>query len=191
MSVESLTQTRPIGARDLLERVPEPLQAFVHTEHRLEKEKVFDLLYNPRRRATLRFLARRDRPRSLTELVELIAAEENDVPIGELERQQRRRVHVSLYQTHLPLLDDVGAIEYDRETGAITPGPCMDELLPYLDLPGGGQIPWRSYYGRVLVGYCCLGAVVLGGVLSALSLPTLAFATTVLFLGLALVQGRY
>ncbi|MDL5360589.1 hypothetical protein [Halalkalicoccus sp. NIPERK01] len=191
MSAEPLTPTRSTGTRDLVGRVPDSLRAFVRSEHRLEKEEVFDLLYNPRRRATLQLLARRDRPRTMDDLVDRIAAEENDVPIDELERQQRRRVHVSLYQTHLPLLDSVDAIEYDPETKAVAPGACLEELLPYLDVPGTTRVPWRTYYGRVLAGYACLGAVVLGGLVGALSLSTLALVTTVLFLALALVQGSY
>lgn len=191
MPSEPLPSVRSIEAHDLVDLVPEPLWAFVRSKHRLEKEEVFDLLYNPRRRSTLQFLAGRDRPRTMGELAERIAAEENDVSIEDLERQQRRRVQVSLYQTHLPKLDEIGAIEYDRETKALAPGPSFGELRPYLDISGARRIPWRTYYGRLLVGYGCLGAVVLVGLLSAPSLSVLALAATVLFLALALVQGRY
>lgn len=191
MSGKSLLSARSIEAADLVGPVSERLQAFVRANHRLEKEAVFDLLYNPRRRATLRLLLQRDRPHSMDELVERIAAEENDVPVGELTRQQRRRVHVSLYQTHLPLLDDVDAIEYDRQANRIGPGPCMDELAPYLDTPAATTIPWRTYYGRLLLGYACLGGISLAGLIGTPSLFTLTLAISVLFLVLALAQGFY
>lgn len=188
MSAES---HRPVPARsgEPSSRITGVLQAFVRANHRLEKEEVFEVLYNPRRRYTLQRLAQHGRPHTMDELVERISAKENDVPIGELERQQRRRVHVSLYQTHLPLLDEVGAIGYDKETNTIEPGPALRELKPYLDTPAATQVPWRTYYGRLLAGYVCLGALGLLGVVEVLTLPVLAFGMSVLILAIALVHA--
>ncbi|WP_238532755.1 DUF7344 domain-containing protein [Halalkalicoccus jeotgali] len=189
MSVESLTRDRSIETHELPVRAGERLSAFVRSERRLEKEEVFDLLYNPRRRATLRLVAQRSRPLTMEDLVDRIAAAENDVPVDKLERQQRRRVHVSLYQTHLPLLDEVGAIEYDRERTEITPGACLAELLPYLDVADATRSAWRTYYRRLLLGYAVFGAIVLVGASSSLPLATLALSATALFLVLACLHG--
>ncbi|MCH7659138.1 MAG: hypothetical protein IH933_00660 [Euryarchaeota archaeon] len=169
-------------------RVRRALTGIVYAPHRLEKEDVFEVLYNPRRRHTLERLAQHDRPHSMDELVERIAAKENDIPIGELERQQRRRVHVSLYQTHLPLLEEIGAIEYDREANRIESGKILRELTPYLDIPATTTVPWRAYYGRLLAGYAGLGVVVLVGLLGAPSLSTLAVAGALLFFALACIH---
>lgn len=171
----------------VLDHVPESLWRLVRVDHRLEQEEVFELLYNPRRRYTLELMVGRARPFSMTELVECIAAEENDVPIGELERQQRRRVHVSLYQTHLPLLDEAGAIEYDRRADRIVPGPGIRELTPYLDTGPTTTIPWRQYYGWLLAGATGLSVFALAAPIG-LSLSALAFCVSMLFLALALVQ---
>lgn len=165
------------------------LTRILYTPNRLEKEDVFEILYNSRRRHTLERLAQHDRPHSMEELVERIAAKENGIPIGELERQQRRRVHVSLYQTHLPLLEDVGAITYDRETNRIESGPVLRELIPYLDIPTATAVPWRAYYGRLLAGYVSLGIVVVIGLLSTPSLSTLAIGGALLFLALAVAHA--
>lgn len=169
--------------------ITDTLLSLVHAKHRLEKEEVFEILYNPRRRYTLQRLVQHDRPHTMDELVERIAARENDVPIGELQRQQRRRVHVSLYQTHLPLLSKVGAIKYDKEANRIEPGPTLRELEPYLDTPAVTKIPWRTYYGRLLAGYVCLGALGVLGVIEVLSLSVLAFGMSLLVLIVALVQA--
>lgn len=179
-----------VDGPDPFDRVPEPLCTLVRSTSRLEKEEVFELLYNPRRRATLRLLARYDRPFSMDELVEQIAAEENGVPVGELERQQCRRVHVSLYQTHLPLLDETGAIEYDHQADRIAPGSTLPELTPYLDAADvTTTIPWRAYYRWLLAVYACLGAVVLTGAVGMPSLLVLSIGVSTLFLMLALVHG--
>jgi len=42
-------------------------------------------------------------------------------------------VYVSLYQAHLPKLDDFGAISFDRDRGTVERTPRTDELLRYLD----------------------------------------------------------
>ena len=38
-----------------------------------------------------------------------------------------------LHQTHLPLLEEAGFIEWDRETEMVSKGPRFDEILAILD----------------------------------------------------------
>lgn len=47
------------------------------------------------------------------------AAWEEDVPSEELSSQQRKRVYVSLYQTHVPSLEAIGVVEYDADEGIV------------------------------------------------------------------------
>jgi len=35
---------------------------------------------------------------------------------------------------HLPKLEDIGYIHWDRATGEISKGPCFDEIVPLLEL---------------------------------------------------------
>lgn len=42
--------------------------------------------------------------------------------------QAPQAIPESLHQRHLPMLEDAGLITYDRETGAIAPGPNYDEI---------------------------------------------------------------
>ncbi|MDL5360620.1 hypothetical protein [Halalkalicoccus sp. NIPERK01] len=178
-----------IDGEERLPSVPAPLSRFLLSTNRLSDEDVFEILYNPRRRYTMEFLHRRDRPCSMEELVEHIAATENGVPIGELDNQQCRRVYVSLYQTHLPMLDEADAIEYDQEAQRIAPGPAATELLPYLDTPTEREVPWRTYYLRLFLAYAAVGGAVAVGLVPAPSLLSLTFLGAVLFLAVAFLHG--
>jgi DNA-binding transcriptional ArsR family regulator len=98
----------------------------------VDLDDVFDVLGNARRRAALRRVAEGS-ALSQGELAEAIAAEENGVPIEAVTAAQRKRVYVSLYQAHLPRLDEAGAIAFDRHRGSVEPGPRMDTYLSYLE----------------------------------------------------------
>lgn len=39
-----------------------------------------------------------------------------------------------LYHTHLPKLEEMGFIYWDRKANIIRPGPQFDEIRPYLDV---------------------------------------------------------
>ena len=47
---------------------------------------------------------------------------------------ERKKVRVSLYQTHIERLRDAGVVDYERKTGLIELGEHADEILPYLDV---------------------------------------------------------
>src|SRR6056297_1412574 len=91
-------------------------------------DTIFDLLSNPRRRFVLHYLKRVEEPVQLTELAAQIAAKENDVPVDELTSQQRKRAYVSLYQTHVPKLEEVGVVTYDADTGNVALTERADEI---------------------------------------------------------------
>lgn len=75
---------------------------------------VFDVLNHERRRYALASLFE-ENPTTLDELAEQIAVIENDVSVGQLTDQQRKRVYTSLRQFHLPKLEDAGLVEYDPD----------------------------------------------------------------------------
>lgn len=98
--------------------------------HRLDT--VFGMLQNERRRRVLEYL-RDNETTTQSELAEHVAAIENGVPRGSLTSTQRKRVYVSLYQSHLPKLHDAGAVEYDPDRGTVERVPGTDEFLQYID----------------------------------------------------------
>lgn len=151
----------------------------------LSQDTVFDLLSNSRRRFVLHYLERADGPVRLSELAAEIAAIENEVSVDELTSQQRKRTYVSLYQTHIPKLQDAGAVSYDAETGRVELAAGAGEIGDYFQQQGSDR-PWQYYYlllaGVGLVLYVLaavagvstavqflLGAVILGafGVIAA------------------------
>lgn len=86
----------------------------------------FDLLSVHRRRHVVEEVAALgpEEEIELGALSNAIAYTENDVPNpGSVTGQQRKRVYVSLYQTHLPKLDEAGMIEFDRRSNLISRGP--------------------------------------------------------------------
>ncbi len=116
-------------------------------DEELSQDTLFSLLSNPRRRFVLQYLNRVDTPVTLQELSVETAAWENETDAENLTDQQRKRVQVSLYQTHIPALEDAEIIEYDSDSGEITLTDRADDLNVYLH----GDIEeedrrWAMYY---------------------------------------------
>jgi DNA-binding transcriptional ArsR family regulator len=149
------------------------------TSGAMSPDLVFEILSNTRRRMVLYYLRQHDGVATVKELAEQIAALENDVDVDELRRQQRKRVYVSLYQTHVPKLEDAGIIEYDDASGEVRLTNRANEFDSYLTPTSEPEYRWRLHY---------LGLAVVGGllfVLSVLGAPGLsAIPTSVLGIGL-------
>lgn len=94
---------------------------------------VCHVLQNERRRLVLSHLRTADGVLRTSELAERIAASENDTTPAQLNHRERKRVYISLYQVHLPTLDDVGAVRYDSDRGTIEPLPEAERLYDALD----------------------------------------------------------
>ncbi|WP_090614754.1 DUF7344 domain-containing protein [Natrinema salaciae] len=145
-------------------------------DERLSKDVIFELLKNRRRREVLAYLLEADETVTLGELAEQIAAWENDTEVNALSSDQRKRVYVALYQTHLPKMDDAGIVEYDQDRGLISLSDNADLLMMYLDTDTHRQDRWDRWYAALsAVGAALLGAAVLGvPMLSAIPLAALA-----------------
>jgi DNA-binding transcriptional ArsR family regulator len=98
----------------------------------LSHDKVYTLLSSARRRYVLYFLCRREESVQLGELTDHLAAWENDTDIETLDSGQRKRVYVSLYQTHLPSLEEAGLVEFDEDDGVVTLTGRSEELGEFL-----------------------------------------------------------
>jgi DNA-binding transcriptional ArsR family regulator len=96
-------------------------------------DEVFDVLGNARRRAVVRYLLEHGEVEMGT-LAERVAAEETGTTPEEVGREERRRIYISLYQSHLPKLADVGVASYDRDRGVVEPTAAIEDLAPYLDV---------------------------------------------------------
>ncbi len=149
----------------------------------LSQDVVFDLLSSPRRRFVLYYLNQIDDTVTIGELADEVAAWENEVEVEELSSQQRKRVYVSLYQTHVPKMDDAGIIDYDSDAGTVSLAEQAGDVSAYLTRDEDER-PWQQYYLAIaVVGGLFYGAVALGlvGVVSqfvAGLVIILAFAVT-------------
>lgn len=125
------------------------------------ESKIHFVLSNPRRRETLRFLANRSGRATVRELSEYIASTES----GETPppRQVRETVYVSLHQTHLPALDELGIIEYDMANKEITSLEPSRDLRVYMEVVTRFGITWDEYYRYLgVLGLLVIVAVEIG-----------------------------
>lgn len=93
----------------------------------------FDVLRNRRRRLVLRHLKTTPESASLGDLAEHIAAIENGIDRSQIDSQQRKRVYISLYQNHLPKLDDAEVVRFDQDRGTVSLTETADPFYEYLD----------------------------------------------------------
>jgi hypothetical protein len=156
------------------------------SERSLSQDTVFDILSNPRRRYVLYYLRQEGGPVQLTRLAEHVAAWENETEVESLDDQQRKRVYVSLYQTHVPKLADAGVVEYDKDQGSVAlaeDAVAIDDYLSRQD----DELPWQYVYaaeaavGVVLLALTFFDAPVFGALPDTLVsfLIVLTFAVTV------------
>lgn len=143
-----------------------------------EKDQIYHLLSNHRRRYVLHYCKRANGSATLSELAEQVAAWEHEKPIEEVTSAERKRVYTSLQQTHLDRMAEAEIIEYDSNEVELT--DKSRELDVYLDIVPAGSISWGIYY----VGLSVLAAIVLFGVwvdfVPTETVPTLGWGAIVL-----------
>ncbi|MFC7231253.1 hypothetical protein ACFQMM_07220 [Saliphagus sp. GCM10025308] len=144
----------------------------------------YHILQTRRRRDTLRYLRRRDEPVDVRDLAEWVAAREQETTPERLTSRQRQRVYISLYQTHLPKLDEYGVVRYHKDRGAVTPLTLVEHFDEYLTPSKAGdgveeegedrvaRAWWRPYLALSGLGVALVGLAA-GG---TLPFPALAAA---------------
>ncbi|MFP8953057.1 hypothetical protein ACLI4Z_08815 [Natrialbaceae archaeon A-arb3/5] len=159
-------------------------------EHDLAQAELFDVFSNARRRQTVQFLKRQGGSCDLAPLVEQVAAWENDTDTDEVTRTQRRRVYISLYQTHLPMLEDHGIVDWDPDGHAIELLPDEEIFEPYLDRRLGSERPWHRFYtAAAALGVVALAVtwLAVGSTATTIAL-IVALALCIVVLALSIVQ---
>lgn len=102
----------------------------------IQKDDAFHVLQNARRRAVLRYLLDHEEQGAfrMRDLAEEVAAWEHGTTVRQLSSDERQRVYIALYQSHLPKLDDHDIIDYDQSRGVVEPTPLIYALEPFLDV---------------------------------------------------------
>jgi len=157
----------------------------------LDEGDIHDVLRNERRRHTLELLRANGDTLSVRQLSERVAAlETGESPPP---RNIRQSVYVSLHQTHLPKLDELGIVEYDADAKQVTLLDRVGEVEAYMGRPvapdsGTGRQSARYTLVLSILGIAVMGAVALDApVLTAMGAPVLG---TVLFLAVFAVAAR-
>lgn len=98
----------------------------------LALDHVYEALGHPRRRY-LCYTLHESREWSLTDLATKIAAWENEISEHAVTDDQRERVYVSLFHTHVPKLVAEGIITFDGGTETISSAENADQVLAALE----------------------------------------------------------
>jgi predicted transcriptional regulator len=110
------------------------------------QDELFDVLSNRRRRYAVHALEREHGPVELGDVAEQVAAWEYDVDVEQVSYDERKRVYTALQQSHLPMMDDAGVVEFDKNRGTVEATPALEDVEVYMDVVRGHEIPWSVYY---------------------------------------------
>ncbi|SFR59097.1 DUF7344 domain-containing protein [Halogeometricum limi] len=132
----------------------------------LDQSDIHDVLRNDRRRLVLERLRSAEEAEAVADLAEYIGGVES----GESPppRNVRQSVYVSLHQTHLPKLDELGIVTYDSDAKTVALAGAADEVAVYMEIVPKYGISWAEYY----LGLGLLGLLSLVG--SGIGVPTLS-----------------
>lgn len=169
-----------------------PMFPTMDVEEGVSREVVFDVLRNERRRYALHYL-KREGTVDVTAMVEQIAAWEYDTAPEDLTSSQRQRVHVSLLQTHLPMMDDADVIRFDEEARTVELSNATEAIDIYLEVVPADDIAWAEYYLGITLFDALVLVLVWQDVYPFVTLPDVAwglFVTGLLLLA-ALVHHWY
>lgn len=120
---------------------------------------VAEAIHNVRRRYALYYLHKQNKPVILKELVRRVASWENCCQPAEVPIAQYRSVYSSLYQTHLPYLEERGLVKFDRDANEVRCLLDNSKLNFSLAADRRTTVQWYRVY-LLLAG---VGASVFGG----------------------------
>lgn len=130
----------------------------------LSVDQAYNILSDRRRRYAIHHLKQVDSPVSVQDLAEQVAAWENDKKIEQLDAQERKRVYISLYQSHLSTLDDQGIVDYNKDTGMVVLTQAADSIDIYLEVVSKTDIPWSVFYIGLTIAFAVLVVITYTGV---------------------------
>ncbi|QZP39565.1 DUF7344 domain-containing protein [Halobaculum magnesiiphilum] len=100
---------------------------------RLSGDDLLDALYktlaNRERRRILRYLADLPEPIPISQVATEIAALEHGDDSSGISTSQQSDTHVALLHIHLPMLDEVGLVNWDRDSDTVAISHTLEELI--------------------------------------------------------------
>lgn len=155
------------------------------TRDTLEASQIHDILRNDRRRLAIKCLRENGGMLTVRDLSEDVATRETgEAPAP---RDKRRSVYVSLHQTHLPKLDDLGIVSYDTDSKEVRLRDRAAEITTYMEVIPRYGITWAEYY--LILGILGFGTVLAAStgtpLLGALGAPVVATVYLLILVGSA------
>ncbi len=98
----------------------------------IDPDVAFEALGNSRRRRVLLSLSRTHSELTADELAVEIAAIENAIDPSKVGSDKRTSVYITLTQSHLDTLDEVGAVDYDDRSKTVTSTDATEPLAEYI-----------------------------------------------------------
>lgn len=150
----------------------------MNSTEELTKDEVFEVLSSSRRRQILYHLHRRDGRADLRTLARDTAAEEVGDPVDD---DVVKRFYISLYQTHVPKLEQTGLVEYDSDEKSVVLTDRVSDIARVLNEDLGSNRQWATYYavaalvgvligvGQLLWGVSVLSSLVFAGAILSLA----------------------
>jgi hypothetical protein len=156
------------------------------SESDLPLDQVFSLLKNERRRLVLEYLKTTENPASTSDLAEFVASHETGKPVSHINSSERKRAYVGLYQCHLPKMDDMEVIEFNKPRGIVTLGRNADVADPYLSVSAGESAATSDAWPPRFVALSLVSlALLVAGTLAGALVTYAAFVAVVTAFGVA------
>ena len=164
------------------------VQMSAHLYPKLSKSDIFSVLQNDRRRCVLELL-NSNGSQDLRTMSEAIACMESGT--AEPMSNVRKSIYVSLLQTHLPKMESLGILTFDKFEDKVELMPAAADMKVYLETVEEGNIPWSQYYmGLSLFAILGSGAVSLE-LITWLTGMQWALFVSVVFLASSIVHVKH
>lgn len=99
------------------------------------RDTLFHILSSHRRRMLIHIFRELEPGEevSVGDLAVELASREVGKPADEMEEEGTHRFWVTIYQTHLPKLDEYGVVTFDKENSVATRGDRLNEVVGFLE----------------------------------------------------------
>jgi hypothetical protein len=111
----------------------------------LDEADIHDVLRNDRRRMVIELLGDADGPVTARDLSETIAAREADEDPPP--RNVRQSVYISLQQTHIPKLEELGIVDYDENSKELRPAEHASDVGIYMEVVPKYGLSYSEFCG--------------------------------------------
>lgn len=184
-SAQTSQRSDPGPSAEQSDTEAEPPTVGLAANDSLQREDVFGVLSNERRRLVLQYLRQRpdDGPAGFRDVVDQVAAWENGTTTDRLDSGNRKCVYTALRQTHLPKLDKLGVVEFDSQRGTVELADAED-VFRYMKYAPERELRWSKLYLALAV-LCGASALLIGSGLA----PFGGIPAVVVAVGIAVAFG--